>query len=84
MASQKAVLVSSCAALTEIVRDGYNGFVFQKGDVHSLMSALKTLILDNALRERVAYLGRKWVSAERDWSISSSKIIKLYDWLRKD
>ncbi|MDI4637446.1 MULTISPECIES: glycosyltransferase [Halomonadaceae] len=79
MASQKAVIVSSCAALTEIIQDGYNGVVFEKGDVFSLRDALKQLIRDDDLRERLAINGRNWVVKERDWSFSSGELKEVYE-----
>lgn len=79
MASQKAVLVSSCAALTEIIQDGYNGLVFEKGNVVSFKDQLKKLIVDGALRAKLSINGREWVIKERDWQTSSLKISRVYD-----
>ncbi|SFJ97695.1 Glycosyltransferase involved in cell wall bisynthesis [Desulfomicrobium apsheronum] len=79
MASQKAVIVSSCAALTEIIKDGYNGLVFEKGSVASFKDTLKKLIVDNNLRKQLAINGREWVVQKRDWSTSSKKLITVYD-----
>ena len=81
MASQKAVIVSSCAALTEIIQDGENGLVFEKGNIFSFRDALKKLIADDGLRSTLAISGRDWVIRERDWKNSSSIVSKVYSGL---
>jgi glycosyltransferase involved in cell wall biosynthesis len=68
MAMGKAVVVSSVAALTEIVDDDRTGLVFAKGDPVDLAVTLRRLIDDPALRDRVGAAGLAWVRAERDWS----------------
>jgi glycosyltransferase involved in cell wall biosynthesis len=68
MAMGKAAVVSSVAALTEIVRDRETGLVFEKGDARSLTKVLDRLIDDPLLRERLGDAARRWVTAERDWS----------------
>lgn len=79
MASQKAVIVSSCAALTEIIEDNYNGLVFEKGNIVSFKNTIKKLINDDVLRATLAANGRDWVVKERDWTTSSEKLKNVYD-----
>lgn len=78
MASQKAVIVSSCAALTEIIKDGENGLVFEKGNIFSFRDAIKKLIVDDGLRMKLSINGREWVVSERDWKNSSRIVSKVY------
>jgi glycosyltransferase involved in cell wall biosynthesis len=68
LAMEKAVVVSSVAALTEIVADGETGAVFAKGDVESLADALDRLIGDPELRARLGRNGRDWVVRQRTWA----------------
>lgn len=84
MASQKAVIVSSCAALTEIIQDGENGLVFEKGNIFSLRDVIKRLIADNDLRSALATSGRSWVIRERDWKNSSFIVSKVYGCLSEE
>lgn len=67
LAMEKAVLVSSVRALTEMITDGKTGSVFEKGNVASLAEKLGALITDPALRAELGRAGRKWVSTERTW-----------------
>src|SRR5699024_4697341 len=64
MAMEKAVVVSSVAALEEIVSDGDNGLIFTKGDSESLTESLRRLINDSEFRKRLAEAGRRWVEQQ--------------------
>jgi len=68
MAMGRAVLVSSVAALTEIVEDGVTGLVFDKGCATRLAEQLERLVDSPSLRASLGEAARAWVSAERDWS----------------
>jgi glycosyltransferase involved in cell wall biosynthesis len=68
MAMGKAVIVSSVAALTEIVSDGRTGLVFAKGDVIDLTRTIERLLDSHELRTSLGTAAREWVRTERDWS----------------
>jgi glycosyltransferase involved in cell wall biosynthesis/SAM-dependent methyltransferase len=68
LAMEKAVVVSSVRALTEMIADGETGLVFAKGSVESLAYTLDRLIGDADLRARLARAGRAWVARERTWT----------------
>lgn len=78
MACGKAVLVSSCDALTEIVEDGKNGVVFEKGSIDSLRRQLANLIANTDLRRRVSAQARDWVCANHDWSRLGAEVNAVY------
>ncbi|WP_444922763.1 glycosyltransferase family 4 protein [Microbulbifer sp. DLAB2-AF] len=79
MASGKAIVVSSCEALTEIIKDDSTGLVFKKGDVDDLSSKLETLIVDKEYRNVLGENARAWVRANRDWKNGSFALSALYD-----
>lgn len=68
LAMEKAVVVSSVRALTEMIDHGRNGLVFAKGSVDALADALASLIADPARRAALGSAGRAWVCAERTWT----------------
>jgi glycosyltransferase involved in cell wall biosynthesis/2-polyprenyl-3-methyl-5-hydroxy-6-metoxy-1,4-benzoquinol methylase len=68
LAMEKAVVVSSVRALTEIVDDRKTGRVFDKGDLTSLADVLQALIDSPDDRLYLGRRGREWVCAERTWS----------------
>lgn len=67
LSMEKAVVVSSVRALTEMVVSDKTGLVFEKGDIYSLADKLELLIRDNALREKLGKAGREWVQDQRTW-----------------
>lgn len=67
LAMEKAVLVSSVQALSEMVLPGQTGLVFDKGNIDSFAEKLALLLADPALRQRLGKAGRDWVWAERTW-----------------
>ncbi len=72
LAMEKAVVVSSVRALTEMVADGETGLVFAKGDVESLAEVLARLIGDAGLRARLGRAGRAWVEESRTWTATAA------------
>lgn len=68
MAMGKVPVVSSVAALAEIVEDGRTGLVFDKGEPGSLALALERLLRDDELRRSLSVSAQAWAASERDWS----------------
>lgn len=79
MAMKKAVVASNVAALAEIVTDGVNGVLFEKGDVESLSRSLRHLLDNPELRGRIAESGRAWVEEGRQWMSLASKLSNIYE-----
>lgn len=78
MALGKAVIVSSVAALSEIVDDGVTGLIAVKGDASSLAQAVTRLVEDHSLRESLGSNAREWVVAHRDWSVIAGTVGEVY------
>jgi glycosyltransferase involved in cell wall biosynthesis len=78
MAMGKAVIVSSVAALTEIVDDGNTGLVFTKGSASDLARVIERYADDPELRSRMGEAARTWVRAERDWSHITGIVDDVY------
>ncbi len=79
LAMEKAVLVSSVRALTEMIADGQTGRVFDKGSVESLADRLQELICDPQQRLDLGRRGREWVSAERTWNQIGIRATRRFD-----
>lgn len=71
MAAEKAVLVSSVRALSEMVIDGQTGLVFAKGSREALTRELERLLVDPEFRGTLARAGRDWVLRNRTWEKSA-------------
>ena len=78
MAMEKAVLVSSVAALSEIVEDGATGLIFEKGNIDSLAAAIKRMVADPELCTRLGRNAREWVIEHRSWDRAGEKVAGIY------
>ena len=65
LASSRPVVFSNLPALHETVREGIEGISVEPGNPESLSGALRVLIEDPELRNRMGAAGRKRVLAER-------------------
>ncbi|HET7025715.1 MAG TPA: glycosyltransferase [Gemmatimonadales bacterium] len=61
MMSGSAVVATPAGGVPEIVIDGTTGLIARDGDAAHLAEQLSRLLLDTALRERLALNGRAWV-----------------------
>ena len=75
---EKAVVVSSVGALTEIVQDGVTGLVFQKDSSASLTEVLNRLLDDPDLARRLGAQGRSWVLENRTWEQHAAHVQRIY------
>lgn len=79
MAMGKTVLVSNVAAMTEFIRDGDNGFAFQKGSVEDLARQLAMLLDNPAHMRSVGERARAWVAENRTWPRTARIIEQEHD-----
>lgn len=66
-ACARPVVVSDVGGLPEVVRDGETGLIVPRNDVPALQAALKRLVLDAGLRERLGRAGRAHVQRAYEW-----------------
>lgn len=78
MAFEKAILVSSVAAMSEFIEEGVNGRVFEKGNVHDLVRALGSLLDDLPGARAMGTRARQWVTAHRTWEGSARAVERAY------
>ncbi|MDP5211234.1 polysaccharide pyruvyl transferase family protein [Microbulbifer sp. 2205BS26-8] len=77
LSMEKAVIVSSVKALTDMISNGDTGLVFEKGNIKSLASALQILIVDVTFRSSLGKRGKEFVRAERNWKTTAKKSIPI-------
>lgn len=75
MASGVPVIGSTCGAIPEVIGDA--GLVFPEGDGDALASALRQMLSDAALRERLALAGLARVE-QYSWERVAEKTYELY------
>lgn len=75
MASGVPVIGSTCGAIPEVIGDA--GLVFPEGNVDALATALRQLLSDEALRERIVQAGLDRVG-QFSWETVAEKTYELY------
>src|SRR2546423_4633252 len=76
MASGVPVIGSTCGAIPEVIGDA--GLVFPERDATALAAAIKRMLSDAALRERLAQQGKARVKANYSWDVVATKTYDLY------
>ena len=75
----RSIVATDVPGCREIVRDCENGFLVPPYDSKSLAAALKTMIQDSKLRERMGTRGREIVMAEFSEKIVVKQTMELYE-----
>lgn len=74
-----AVVASDADGTGEVVRDGETGRLVPKGDGVALTNAIRDLLVDPALRRRLALAGRAFVTGRYDADALARRTEALYD-----
>ena len=72
MAAGKPIVASRLPTISEFVKHGQNGILFEPGDPEKLANSIISLMSNQKLREKLIQNG-KIISEQRDWS----KIVKM-------
>jgi len=78
MASSRPVVCSDVGGNSELVRDGFNGFLVRKGDVAGLVSSVQRVLADKKLAARLGANGRRRAEKEFGWPLIASQTIDAY------
>lgn len=78
MAAGKACIAARVGGVGEVIRDGHDGLLFDRGDVASLVADLVRLLGDDSLRRR---LGQRAAESSRafDVEVTTRKMVELYE-----
>ena len=76
MASGVPVIGSTCGAIPEVIGDA--GLVVPEGDANALAGAMRRLLLDHNLRERLARAGRARVEQRYTWDRVAKETYDLF------
>lgn len=78
MAQGKLVLASDVGGHKELIRDGDNGYLFPADDVDALATKMLQLLADREQWPQVLQRGRDYVENVRNWRVSVSHYLPLY------
>ena len=83
MAMGKTVICSDVAALQEIIENGVNGLLFEKGDLDSLTGVLAEALEAHRAGDSIGEQAREWVLDNRTWVNTANIIETVYSSIRK-
>jgi glycosyltransferase involved in cell wall biosynthesis len=78
MATGLPVISTPVGGIPEVIRDGYNGYLVQPGDVEILAEKLRILAGDPALREVMGHRSREIAERELDVKPYTERLVTLY------
>ena len=79
MAMEKLILVSNVAAMAEVITDGQNGLVFEKGNNNAFLSKLEDITACNDKLKDLGRHARRDVLDKYTWDTSRDKLQIIYD-----
>ncbi len=78
MASRKPVIVSNMCGVSEIIKNGVNGFVINHGDYKMMSKYIELLINDRSLKERIGRNAYKFVKKNLSWEKYAETMEKIF------
>lgn len=79
MASGKPLIGSRVGGIKMQIRDGWNGFLVEPGDVVQLAERIRYLAENEGERKRMGANSRKLAEEEFDWRKIAEKYLKVYE-----
>ncbi len=77
-ASRTAIVTHTCGVASELVANGVNGYIIEPGNADMLASRMRTLALDDMLRERLSARARLAVEQWKP-TVFASNLMELAD-----
>jgi L-malate glycosyltransferase len=78
MASKVAVIATDVGGIPEILVDGVNGLLVKPGSSQGLSDAMKRLIMDEQLRDRLAEAGRQTILSSYTLGEAAKETVAVY------
>ncbi|MGW4213523.1 glycosyltransferase [Lentzea sp. NPDC004789] len=78
MACGVPVVATAVGALADVVVNGVTGLLVPPGEPDGLSRALRSLVLDDTLRNEFAVAGRDRVTARYSWSRVAEDVLRVY------
>jgi glycosyltransferase involved in cell wall biosynthesis len=74
------VISGDLPAIRELVRHGETGLMVPPGEVAPLVTAMRAVLADRELRERLGRQGRAWVTDEFSAGVNADRLIAAFTW----
>ncbi len=79
MACGLPVIVTRVGYVSEYVKDGFNGYFFQKKDSYSLSRFIEALLADDSLRKRLGSNARKTAVEQFSWQATIKQLKEVFN-----
>ncbi len=78
MAQGRIVVASDVGGHKELIKEGYNGSLFEANNPQALAESVIQLLSDSSVFETLQYNGRQFVEHERNWKVSVDRYKEVY------
>ena len=83
MACGTCVIGSSSGGIKNVIKDNFNGLIFQEKNSEELANKIVKVLEDSKLKKKLSRNGLKYASQNYNWEIISNKFLKIYQQLLK-
>jgi glycosyltransferase involved in cell wall biosynthesis len=77
MGAAKPVIASRIGEIETIIREGENGLLVAPGDVEQLCAAIRRLVRDPAMRERLGRAARRDIETKHNWTRNAAAVVDV-------
>jgi glycogen(starch) synthase len=78
MAAGKPVIASRVGGIPELVKDGFNGYLVDEGDINTLAKRIVYVLSHKSIARKIGLNGRK-TAAKFRWDAAALKVLKFYN-----
>jgi glycosyltransferase involved in cell wall biosynthesis len=79
MSYGRSVLCSDLPAFSEVLKDDYNGFLFEKGNAKALAEKIRAIYFEPYLLKNVEINMKQSLDADYSWTKIAEKTVNFYN-----
>jgi len=79
MACQKVVIASDIGGLSEIIKNGSTGLLFESGNAVQLANMVDNILLDIGMKSQIEQQARNYIESDHSLTTWTNKILKVYE-----
>jgi len=78
MKQGKPVIAANAGAVPELIRDGWNGMIYEAGSAQSLAEKIQTLFGDSNLRQSIGVNSSTWANEKFNFGNYGNDLQKVF------
>jgi glycosyltransferase involved in cell wall biosynthesis len=75
----RPVIGTNVGGIPSVIQDHYNGLLVQPGDLHGLVEAIRAVLSDEELADRMGHNGYQRVKSEFTWTQAIARTREVYE-----